>query len=96
MKELRTRESVTDDEIEMLEQKFLGKDLGGEETGKKWVYTGYCYQNSNNLSDGGEFCWQHPNREFLIKRYLKEINDEIGEYNTLVQDQWKADEQKYG
>ena len=42
-KDLRTRESVTDEEVAMLEEKFLGEDLGGEDTGKNWIFTGFCY-----------------------------------------------------
>ena len=41
-KTMRTSESVTEDEIQQLEQQFLGVDL--PEDGD-WIYTGYCYIN---------------------------------------------------
>jgi len=49
----------------------------------------------NVLSDNNERCYKHPNRDFLIQRYINEINAEIGEYNRGVQKEWKTDLQKY-
>lgn len=49
-KELRTRESVTDEEIAMLEEKYTGVDLP-EDEGKNWIYTGFCYQNQSSIVD---------------------------------------------
>jgi len=91
-KNLRTRQSVTDEEIEMLEDKYLGKDMP-ENDGKTWIYTGFCYQNENSAHN--ERCENHPNREFLIKRYLDEINNKLSQFNEEVQNEWKADKELY-
>ena len=40
------RDSVTDNEITMLEEKYIGEDLPTD-NGVSWVYTGFCYQNEN-------------------------------------------------
>lgn len=91
-KNMRTRESITEEEIQMLEDKYCGEDLpSGDRI--QWEYTGFCYQNM--LGGDNERMFQHPNREFLIERYLKEINEEIGSYNLNVQKEWKMDLQKY-
>jgi len=66
----RARESVTDDEIRELEAKYLGQDM--PEDGINWIYTGYCYMSASSIDK--KTCYEHPNREFLIKRYLEEIN----------------------
>jgi len=45
-KDIRMRDSVTDNEITMLEEKYIGEDLPTD-NGVSWVYTGFCYQNEN-------------------------------------------------
>lgn len=90
-KSTRARESITDEEIEMLEAKYLGQDM--PEDGINWIYTGYCYMSASSIDK--KSCYEHPNREFLIKRYLEEINNEIGDYNRDVQKEWKMDAQKF-
>lgn len=91
-KNIRTRQSVTEEEIAMLEDMYCESDLP---TGDRvqWEYTGFNYINV--LSDNNETCYHHPNREFLIARYLDEINSSIGEYNRDVQEEWQVDQQKY-
>lgn len=43
-KEMRTVESITEEEIAMLEDKYIGQDLP---TGDRiqWEYLGFCYEN---------------------------------------------------
>lgn len=86
--DLRTRESITEDEIKELEDKYLGLDLPTDRT---WLWTGYCYMDSGTAKN----LWEHPNREFLITRYLKEMNSDLENYNTDVEQTWEADAQKY-
>ena len=85
---MRTRDTVTEDEIAELESKYLGEDLPTD-GGASWVFTGFCYQDEN--SSGNERCYEHPNREFLIKRYLEDINSEVGDFNRDVQKEWRED-----
>ena len=91
-KKIRARESITAEEIEMLEEKYIGADLPTDE-GASWQFNGFAYQNMRSLEN--DFKYEHPNREFLVKRYLLEINAEIGDYNRDVMKEWKADAQKY-
>lgn len=87
-KVMRARESITEDEIKMLEDKYTGLDLpSGDRV--LWEYTGFCYENT--LSDNNERSYKHPNLEFLIQRYLDEQNADIGEFNRDVQKEWKMD-----
>ena len=72
----------------MLEAKYLGTDFPDD--GINWIYTGYCYMSASSMDQ--KTCYQHPNREFLIKRYLDEINGAIGDYNRDVQKEWAMDE----
>lgn len=88
-KTLRTAETITEDEIQALEEKFLGKDLPD---GELWEWNGYCYQHMQNAD---ERSYEHPNRALLIRRYLAEVNEEIGEYNRGVLKEWKTDAMKY-
>ena len=74
----------------MLEEKYLGKELP---EGDIWEWNGFCYQNMTDLNNTRSY--EHPNREFLIKRYIAEQNEVIGEYNRGVLKEWKADAQKY-
>lgn len=48
-KPLRQRDSITEEEIEMLEEKYRGEDMPDD--GKIWVYIGFCYQNADNVED---------------------------------------------
>lgn len=82
---MRARESITDEEIEMLEAKYLGQDMPDD--GINWVYTGYSYTSASAIDQ--KSCYGHPNRDFLIKRYLEEINGQIGDYNRDVLKEWK-------
>lgn len=41
-KKLRARESVTQEEIEMLEEKYIGADLPTDD-GSMWQYNGFAY-----------------------------------------------------
>jgi len=83
---LRTADTVTEDEIQMLEEKYLGKDLPD---GNLWEWNGFCYQNMTGMDN--ERSYEHPNRALLIRRYLAEVNEEIGEYNRGVLKEWKTD-----
>jgi len=58
-----------------------------------WEWTGFCYQNLN--SNENERLYNHPNKEFLVKRFIGEVNEEIGDYNRGVMKEWKADATKY-
>lgn len=53
-REMRKRESITEDEIEMLEQKYLGLDLPNEGAAT-WEWTGFCYQNMNSPNNDREY-----------------------------------------
>ena len=88
---MRQRDSITKEEIEKLEAEYLGDCLPDD--GIHWIYTGYCYMSAS--SSDKLTCYEHPNREFLIKRYLDEINGTIGDYNRDVQKEWKMDAAKY-
>lgn len=68
---------MTEDEIRDLENKYLGEDLP---TDRDWLWTGFCYEDGHS----GDRSWTHPNREFLIQRFLEEINSEVGDYNRGV------------
>jgi len=46
-KETRTRDTITEEEIEMLEAKYLGQDM--PEDGISWIYTGYCYMSASSI-----------------------------------------------
>lgn len=83
-KDPRARDSVTEDEIHELETKYLGADLPAN---RDWLWTGFCYEDGHS----GERSWVHPNREFLIQRFLDEANADVGDYNRTVQAAWKAD-----
>ena len=76
----------------MLDEKYLGQDLPNTD-GASWEWTGFCYQNLN--SNDNDRLYHHPNREMLVKRYIGEINEQIGEYNRGVLKEWKADATKY-
>lgn len=92
-KKTRGRDTVTDQEIEMLEDKYMVEFLDTKD-GKQWEHTGYGYQNVNNIH-ANETLLQHPNRELLITNYLAEQNEDIGAYNRKVQKEWNDDMQKY-
>ena len=91
-KKLRTVDSITEDELKMLDEKYLGEEMP-EGTGAKWEYIGFCYQNMSSMEN--ERLYHHPNREFLVKRYIAEINEQIGDYNRGVMKEWQADASKY-
>jgi hypothetical protein len=76
----------------MLEDKYLGLDLPADSRAS-WEWTGFCYQNLNSAEN--ERLYEHPNREFLVKRYIAEVNEAIGDYNRGVMKEWKADATKY-
>jgi hypothetical protein len=76
----------------MLEDKYHGVDMPDD--GKTWVHIGFCYQNADNVNDN-ERCYQHPNREFLIQRYLDEINADFSAFNRQVDQEVQQDNQKY-
>ena len=84
-KTLRTRENITNEEIEMLKDKFVSSCLPDG-----WFFNGYYY-----LDVEGKISNEHPNLEFLIKTFLDEQNGEIGEYNREVQKEWRNDLKKY-
>ena len=87
-KPLRGRETVTDEEIEMLEEKYRTEELRTPD-GVDWCYNGFGYQANYDGESRGSTA--HPNRELLIKRYLAGINAEIGDFNREVQKIVKAD-----
>lgn len=91
-KELRTRESVTAEEIEALETEFAADELRTAD-GVDWTYTGYDYRGYVDGVYKGIL--HHPNRELFIKRYLDGLNENISEFNREVQMIVKADFAKY-
>lgn len=71
----------------MLEEKYLGEDLPSG----LWSYNGYCYNNDRTF----ETKYEHPNREFLVTRYLEELNAEVHIFNSEVKQEWLRDESMY-
>ena len=55
-----------------------------------WFYNGYFYLDYN-----GDKQFTHPNLEAIIKHYIDEENQEIGDYNREVQKELKNDAKKY-
>ena len=82
---LRTRESITNEEIEMLKEKYVSDFLPDG-----WFFNGYFYLDVN-----GDTSNIHPNLEQLIRNYIDEQNGSIGDHNREVQKEWKNDIRKY-
>lgn len=61
-KSLKTRETLTQEEIEMLKDKYVSQFLPDG-----WFFNGYMYLNYE-----GVFQPEHPNLEFIIKNYIDE------------------------
>lgn len=71
---LKSRETITEEEIEMLKDKYVCQFLPNG-----WFYNGYLYFDIDGKSQGN-----HPNLEGIIKHYIDEQNGEIGDYNREV------------
>lgn len=82
---LRTRENVTEEEIEMLKDKFVSSMLPDG-----WFFNGYMYLNYDGIVQQ-----EHPNLEAIIKQFVDEQNAQIGDYNREVQKEWRNDLNKY-
>ena len=82
---LKTRETITEEEVEMLKEKFVSLMLPDG-----WFFNGYYYLNHDGATQ-----FVHPNLELIIKTYIDEQNGEIGDYNREVQKEWRNDLKKY-
>lgn len=82
---LRTPESVTKKEIEMLQEKYFGEHMPDN-----FYHDGYSY-----VDDRGERQLEHPNIKKLIEIFIDEENSKIADYNRSVQKEWKQDAEKY-
>lgn len=85
-KTLRTKESITEEEVEMLKDKYVSSMLPDG-----WFFNGFMYLNFDGVVQV-----EHPNLELILKTYLDEQNSEIGDYNRDVQKEWRTDLNKYG
>ena len=59
---LRTRETITEEEIEMLKDKYVCTMLP-----EGWFYNGFMYFNYDGVQQP-----EHPNIEMIIKTYMEE------------------------
>ena len=84
-KTLRTRESITEEEIEMLKDKYVCTMLPDG-----WFFNGYMYLNYDGIQQP-----EHPNLEAIVKLFMDEQNSQIGDFNREVQKEWRNDTQKY-
>lgn len=84
-RQLRTRESITEEEIEMLKDKYVSSMLPDG-----WFFNGFMYLNYEGVQQV-----EHPNLEAIIRQYVEEVNAEIGDYNREVQKEWRQDTSKY-
>ena len=82
---MRTRENITKEEIDMLADKYVSQFLP-----EGWFYNGYYYIDVNSTISN-----THPNLELLIKNYIDEQNEVIGEHNREAQKEWRNDAKKY-
>ena len=82
---MRTRETVSQEEIEILKEKYVSSQLPDG-----WFFNGFLYLNYD-----GDTQVEHPNLEGIIKGYIEEQNAEIGDYNRDVQKAWRNDLAKY-
>ena len=82
---LRTRETITPEEIEMLKDKYVSSMLP-----EGWYFNGFLY-----LDIDGKTQVEHPALETIIKNYVEEQNSQIGDYNREVQKEWRNDLSKY-
>lgn len=82
---LRTIDSVTEQEIKMLEEKYFKECLPSN-----FYHDGYTY-----VDEDGNRQYQHPNLKKLIEVFVDEENARIADYNRGVQKEWKLDEEKY-
>jgi hypothetical protein len=55
--------------------------------GSDWQFTGRGYVNSQT----GANLYEHPNRDFLIQRFLDEENGTVAAFNEDVTRQWQED-----
>jgi hypothetical protein len=73
-KTLKTRETLSNEEIEMLKDKYVSSHLPDG-----WFFNGYMYLNFEGVVQP-----EHPNLELIIKTYIDEQNSQIGDYNREV------------
>ena len=81
----RTVESITKQEIKMLEEKYFKECLPSN-----FYHDGYTY-----IDEDGKRQEEHPNLQKLIEVFIEKENTKIGEYNRSVQKEWKMDTEKY-
>ncbi len=61
-KNLKSRETLTEEEIEMLKDKYVSSNLPDG-----WFFNGYMYLNYEGVVQP-----EHPNLEMIIKNYIDE------------------------
>mmetsp|Transcript_19461 Transcript_19461/g.17244 ORF Transcript_19461/g.17244 Transcript_19461/m.17244 type:complete len:187 (+) Transcript_19461:364-924(+) len=81
----RTVDSITKQEVKMLQEKYFGECLPDN-----FYHDGYTY-----VDDNGNRQEEHPNQKKLIEVFIEKENTKIGEYNRGVQKEWKQDKEKY-
>lgn len=69
---------------------MLGQKYCGEFLPDGWYHAGRYYCN-----DQGEMSDDHPGMETLMKNYLMELNDSVGDHNRQVLKEWKDDQIKH-
>ena len=82
---LRTRESLTEEEVEMLKDRFVSSMLPDG-----WFFNGFMYLNYEGVVQQ-----EHPNLEAIIRTFVDEQNSEIGDFNREVMKEAKAEVAKY-
>jgi len=55
-----------------------------------WEFCGRYWVNSN-----GDQSYEHPGMEAVLKNYLIELSDQVGDHNRQVLKEWKDDKQKF-
>ena len=70
----RRGETLSNEEIEMLKDKYVSSHLPDG-----WFFNGYMYLNYEGVVQP-----EHPNLEMIIKNYIDEENSQIGDYNREV------------
>jgi hypothetical protein len=84
-KALRTFESITPEEVEMLKDKYVSAMLPDG-----WFFNGYLYLNYDGVTQA-----EHPNLEAILRHFVEEQNAIIGEYNREVLKTIRNDTSKY-
>ena len=85
-KELRTKEDIKEEEIEMLQDKYRHQHLP-----RGWYFDGRAYYHRDE--PGSQY--EHPNLDMLIDEYMAEVNKEVVDFNEGVQKEWTAEEKQF-